>query len=306
MEVEAERSTNEELIERLQAVRQGTPEAAEIMEELWARNAGLVRLAVHRLTGLNQQEPGFEDMEQQAYFGFHAAAYAYTPEAGSQFSTYATSRIKWELCRYYERNGYTVRIPAYMKKRLRDCMMKKRELEADTGRPVDYETALKALCLSPAAIAGTLAALSKLETASLDELHGGSDRDGVSLLDMLAAGEDVEEAALSQEWHRELHELLFVALQDIDADTRAIIVQHYFSGQPFERLARERGITLQTLYNRKSTAFQSIRAGKYAAALAEYMPSTSSKARAERQIKADREAVERLRLTDNERGLLAL
>lgn len=307
MEVEAERSTNEELIERLQAVWQGTPEAAEIMEELWARNAGLVRLTVHKLTGLNQQEPGFEDMEQQAYFGFHAAAHAYTPNTGVKFSTYAAKRIKWELCRYYENNGFAVRIPAFMKRRFRECMKKKQELEADTGRPVTYEDALKALGLSPAAISGTLAALRKLETASLDSMRGGeTDGDGVPLLDMLAAGEDVEASALSQEWHRELHELLFAALQDIPADTRGAIVQHYFSGQPFERLARERGITPQTLYNRRSAAFRSIRAGRHAAALAEYMPSTSSKARAERQIKADREAVERLRLTDNERGLLAL
>lgn len=298
--------TNEELAERLQAAGHGTPEAVEIMAELWARNAGLVRLAVHKQTGLNKWEQGFEDMEQQAYFGFHAAAYSYGPETGVKFSTYAARRIKWELCRYYERNGYTVRIPAYMKKRLRDCMEKKRELEADTGRPVDYETALKSLCLSPAAIAGTLAALSKLETASLDELHGGSDGDGASLLDMLAAGEDVEEAALSQEWHRELHELLFVSLQDIPADARAIITRHYFNGLPFAHIADEYGITRQAVYDREQRAFQSIRAGEHAAALASFMPSTSSKARAERRIKADREAVERLRLTEAERGLLVL
>lgn len=299
--------TNEELIERLQAAGRGTPEAAEIMGELWEGNAGLVRLAVHRLTGLNQQEPGFEDMEQQAYFGFHAAAFAYTPDTGIKFSTYATKRIKWELYKYYENNGFTVRIPAFMKRRFRECMKKKQELEADTGRPVTYEAALKALGLSPAAISGTLAAFRKLETASIDSMRGSeTDGDGVSLLDMLEADGDTEEAALSQEWHRELHELLFAALRDIDTDTRAAIVQHYFIGQPFEKLARERGVTSQTLYNRRSAAFKSIRTGKHAAALAEYMPSTSSKARAERQIKADREDVERLRLTEEERGLLAL
>lgn len=301
----AGRPTNEKLTERLQAAGQGTAEAADIMGELWAKNTGLVRLTVHKLTGLNQQEPGFEDMEQQAYFGFHTAAYAYSPEAGIKFSTYATRRIRWELCQYYERNSYTVRIPAYMKKRLRNCMEKKRQLEAETGRPVAYETALKALCLSPAAISGTLATLRKLETASLDSTNTG-DADGISLLDMLAAGEDVEEAALSQEWHRELHELLFAALQDIPTDTRAVIIQHYFNGRPFARLARERGVTAQTLYNWQAAAFQSIRAGKHAAALAEFMPSTSSKARAERQIRADREAVEQLRLTDKEKGLLIL
>ena len=299
--------TNEELTERLQAAGQGSPEAAEIMGELWARNAGLVRLIVHKVTGLNQQEPGFEDMEQQAYFGFHAAACAYTPDTGVKFSTYATKRIKWELCRYYENNGFTVRIPAFMKRRFRECMKKKQELEADTGRPVTYEDALKALSLSPAAISGTLSALRKLETASLDSMRGSeTDGDGVSLLDMLADSTDVEADVIGQEWHRELHELLFVALQYIPADTRAVIIQHYFINRPFWRLAYERGITPQTLYNRVNAAFQSIRAGEHAAALAEFLPDMNSRARAERQIKADREALERLQLTEAERGLLVL
>lgn len=299
--------TNEELTERLQAAGRGTPEAAEIIGELWARNTGLVRLIVHKVTGLNQQEPGFEDMEQQAYFGFHAAACAYTPAAGVKFSTYATKRIRWELYQYYENNGFTVRIPAFMKRRFRECMKKKQELEADTGRPVTYEDALKALSLSPAAISGTLAALRKLETASLDSMRGSeTDGDGVSLMDMLADGTDVEADVIGQEWHRELHELMFMVLQDIPADTRAVIVQHYFNNRPFWRLAYERGVTPQTLYNRINAAFQSIRAGKHAAALASFMPSTSSKERAERQIRAERAAVERLQLTDNERGVLAL
>lgn len=137
--------TNEELIERLQAAVEGTREAAAIMGELWAQNAGLVRLAVLRLTGLHMGEAGFEDMEQQAYFGFHAAVYSFDLLRGLKFSTYAVNRIRWELCRYYERNGYTVHIPAYMKRRLRDCMKKRQEFEAETGRPVTYEVTLKAI-----------------------------------------------------------------------------------------------------------------------------------------------------------------
>lgn len=100
----AETSTNEELIERLQAAGD-TPEAAEIMTELWEQNSGLVRLVVHRVTGLSERDGDFEDMTQQAYFGFRSAVYAYNPEFGAKFSTYAVRRIEWDLCRYYKRNG---------------------------------------------------------------------------------------------------------------------------------------------------------------------------------------------------------
>lgn len=155
----AAKATNEELIERLRAAGEGTPDAAAIMGQLWEQNAGLVRLTVHRVTGLNQGEPGFEDMEQQAYFGFYAAVYSYDPAAGLAFSTVISKRIKWELCRYYERGGFTIRIPAFMRRRLKKCAETRRQLEAETGRAVTYEAALSTMGLHPAAVAGTLAAL---------------------------------------------------------------------------------------------------------------------------------------------------
>ncbi len=165
----AAKPTNEELIERLRAAGEGTPGAAAIMGELWGQNIRLVRLTVHRLTGLNVGEQGFEDMEQQAYFSFHAAAFTYDPAGKWKFSTYGAKRIGWELCRYYECGGFTIRISTYMKQRFRDCAKKKRELERETGRAVTYEEALNAMGLHPAAVAGTLAALRKQETASLGE-----------------------------------------------------------------------------------------------------------------------------------------
>ena len=56
MENKTESTTNEELVELLQAAGQGTPEAAGIMAELWERNINLVRLTVHRLTGLHGRQ----------------------------------------------------------------------------------------------------------------------------------------------------------------------------------------------------------------------------------------------------------
>lgn len=300
-------ATNEELVERLRAAGENTPEVAVIMEDLWAQNIRLIRLTVHNLTGLNEWEQGFEDMEQQAYFGFYAAALSYTPAVGVQFSTYATNNIKWELCRYYEKSGYTVRIPAFMKQRFRDAAKKKRELEAETGRRLTYEDALQALGLSPAAIAGTLAALRKLETASIDaEAHESDDGDGVSLLDMLADGTDIETDVIEQIWQQELHALLIKALKAAPTDGAAALSRHYFGGVPYRQIAEESGITYQTLHNRIIAAMKSIRAGEYGPELAEYCPTESSKAKADRLIKQEREAVQRLQLTEAERGLLAL
>lgn len=303
----AAKPTNEELIEHLQATGEGTPEAAPIMAYLWAQNIKLVRLTVHKLTGLNVGEANFEDMEQQAFFGFYAAAYAFDLSAGLKFSTYAAKRIQWELCRYYERNSHTTRIPAFMRRRLKKCAETRQQLEAETGRAVTYEAVLSTMGLHPAAVAGTLAALRKLETASLEaEAYGSEDGDSISLLDKLADGADIEADVIEQVWQQELHALLIKALRAAPTDGAAALSRHYFGGVPYRRIAEESGVTFQAVHNRVVTALQSIRAGEYAPELAEFCQTESSKARAERLIKQEREAVERLQLTDDERGLLAL
>lgn len=298
---------NEKLIERLQAAGEGTPDAAAIMGQLWELNAGLVRLTVHRVTGLNRGEPGYEDMEQQAYFGFHAAAYSYDLAAGLAFSTVFPKRIKWELYRYYERDSFTVRVPAFMRRRLKECAETRRRLETERGHGITNETALNAMGLPPAAIASALAAFRKLQTTSLDAPCGDdTDGDGAALLDIVADGSNMEDIIIGREWQRELHAILIEALQDVQEEVRGIISRHYFSGIPVGRMAQEYGITKQAVYDREKKAFQSIRAGRYGADLAEFMPSISKKNRADRQIQRDRAVVAQLQLSDTEKELLAL
>lgn len=297
----AAKATNEELLVRLHS----DGDSGEIMAQLWENNLGLIRLIVRNVTGLTEREEGFEDMVQQSYFGFSAAAQSYNAASGVEFSTYAGNRIKWSLCRYYEQNGYTVRVPAYMKRRIRECSEKKRQMEAETGRPVTYDAALAAMGLSPAAVAGTLAAFQKLETVSM-ESSGGGDGEGLSLLDRIAAGENVEDAAISQEWHRELHEMLFKALDDLPEDSRGMIIRRYFHGVSVAELARNIGCTRQTVFTRQQAAFQEIRAGRYGPELAEFMPDAWRKEQAERRIEMDRAKLAQLQLSDSERGMLAL
>lgn len=300
----AAKPTNEELVERLRAAGDGMPDAAAIMGQLWEQNAGLVRLAVHRLTGLDTWEQGFEDMEQQAYFGFHAAAHSYDGSDGIRFSTYAFSRIQWELCRYYERGSFTIRVPAFMRQRIRACMEKKRQLEAETGRAVSYEAALIAMGLHPTAIAGTLAAIQKMETVSLDKPIS-DDGDG-SLMDILADSSDIEASVIEPVWQKELHAVLMAALGEVPEDARAVVVRHYFGGVPYTRIADEYGLTVQAILNRARKCHNTIRAGRYGPELSEFMPSISGKERADRMIRKARAEMERLQLTDDEKGLLAL
>lgn len=296
--------TNEEKVSRLQSVK-GTTQEKELLSELWEQNYSLVKMVIRKLTGLTDMDNDFEDLTQEAYFGFCAAVYAFNPERGIKFSSYAGKRIEWELCRYYENAGCTVHIPAYLKKRLRDAVEKKDQLERKTGCSVTLETALKAVGLSDAAVRGTLLAYQKLNAISLDSYTAAED-DSITLLDALSSDEDIEDHVVTQEWLKSLHSLLLTALQELPEDEREIIIRQYFHGIPIWKMAEESGQTRQTIWNKKNEAFRCIRAGRYGPELAEYMPTVSKYEKAQRLIMHDREAIKKLQLTATERELLIL
>lgn len=126
------------------------------------------------------------------------------------------------------------------------------------------------------------------------------------LLDFLSSDTDMENTVISQEWHKELHRILFEALADIPGEQRSLIVRHYFNGRTFRQLAEEYHTTPQTLYNWKEAAFRSIRTGKYGKALAEFSSSESGKRQANSLIKQDLNALKQLELSNKEKELLAL
>lgn len=302
---------NAELLEKFRYAAPGSAEASETMAALWETNQALIRYTVHNLTGLSPSDQDFEDMTQQAYFDFVVAVQTYDPNAGAEFSTYAAKRIRWGLCRYYNMNGYAMRIPAFMKQRIKLCLEKKRELEAKEGHAVSYAAALQALNFSPTATQGVLTAIQRIDMISLDEPAGGNNgkdgsAEGVSFLDRIAACEDVEEAATVQVWHQELHDVLMLAVMDLPQEAAVLIIRRYFQGVPLIRMAEELGVTKQAIYAKKRAAFRAIRSGRYGEELAEFMPDMSGKARAERLIKEAREKVEHLKLSEGEKELLVL
>lgn len=296
--------TNEEKVSRLQSAK-GTPLEKKLMAELWEQNYSLIKMIIHKLTGLSENDNDFEDLTQEAYFGFSAAVYAFDPERGIKFSSYAGKRIVWELCRYYEKSGCIVHIPSYLKKRLREAAEKKDQIERETGCTVSYETALTTLDLSPTAINGVLSAFQKLNAISLDS-YTSDEEDSITLLDVLTSNEDIEEYVISQEWLKSLHSLLITALHELPEEEQGILIRNYFHGIPISQMAEESGQSRQTIWNKKNKAFQSMRTGKYGQELAEYMPSISKYEKALRLIIQDREAIKQLRLTATERELLIL
>ncbi|MCD8089277.1 MAG: sigma-70 family RNA polymerase sigma factor [Clostridiales bacterium] len=298
-------ATNEDLIKRLQTEGKGAARASAVLSELWGQNIKLIKKTVSDVTGLYQGNGGFDDMLQQAYFGLYNAAYAFDTESGLKFSTLLVKYISWELYRYSKSHNSDIQLPEYMRRRIKKCLETKQNLEVENGSGITYEKALQALNLSDAAVKNTLTALGSLKTVSIFEGAGGESED-FYILDLLAAEDNAEESAVKNEWQQELHTCLLNALKTIPEETQSIIKRHYLKGISVKQIAEECGCTTVEVYRKEKWAFRKIRIGKYGGLLSEFMPSANAEARAKRKIKKDNEAIAKLHLTDNTRGLIVL
>lgn len=296
---------NESIVNRLQELGADAPEASSILGELWEQNINLVRRVVREVSGLPYGSQGFEDMEQQAYFGFHAAVYSYN--GGAKFSTYAAQRIKWELIRFYENNGFCIRVPSFMRERLRKVLQKQKELAETNGRAASIAEAAAALGLSKEQAQAVETAMQRLNPESLDAAIGGED-DDITRLDLIAAEESTEDDFAP--WHKELHDILQKALADLPEAQRRVIVRKYYNGVTLRQQAKELGISYTAVIDRQKKGLRRMRSGRYAAELADFAPTRKArdewKENAERERKALANALDRLALSDSVKGMLLL
>lgn len=298
----------ENLVKRLQALPQDEPEARDILADLWRSNIGLVRKIAHDITGIEYGSPDFEDVTQQAFFAFHAAAYSFRHNGEATFTTYLASRIKWELPRYYENNGYTIRIPSFMRKRLKDIAQKQREAK-EAGKKLTFEEAARDIGLTLKQSEATRIASERYNISSLEEPIGGENGD-IFLLDTIADTSDAEAEATAQVWQKELHDALNKALDTLPEAQRRVIVRRYYSGVSLSRQAQEYSVTRENLYTLQRKGFKRIRGGKYAPILADFAPTMTKRDEwrntAEREREALKNAADRLSFSEKEKRLLIL
>lgn len=297
---------NIRLIKRLQSAGEHTPAAKEILTELWERNIRLVRFIIRRVVGkLEADFFDFEDLEQQAFFYFYTGVFEFDCNGEITFSAHIGNRIKWGLIRYLDNYSGAAYIPVHIRDRMRKGKKKQEQLEKETGQSVSIREALEATGLSCAAVTSTLCAYKKSMAQSI-EASTTDDSDGRSLLDILAGDTDLEADAITPIWQQELHDLLINALLQIPEKESAVLYRHYFEDVSINQISKEIGLTRQGAYRLANAGLKKMRIGKYAVALADFMPTTYRKARAYSTIVREKKAVERLQLTNEERGILVL
>ena len=287
---------NEQIASQIQS---GIGDRQELLSELWTNNIGLTQKIIHQATGLQRDihRQDFEDLEQEAFIGLMSAVQKYDPAAGVKFFTYAESYIKKSIYKYYDRNGQALRLPAYMRKRIRQYTQARESLRMK-GKAASIENIQELLSWSDNAMHSVVETIRKAEMQSLDYNLNENEKDSVTVLDMIAASENVEEDALSGSYLEGLHSLLQLALGELPNRERTVLQALFFQGLSYKELADCFGCTKQNISKIKGDAYKNIRMGKYGSELLSYLPDRKAK-RAKKRIDQDFKE-----LSEDERDLL--
>ncbi len=256
--------SNEEIVEQIQ---KGIEVAAN-QEKLWKQNKGFVVRFIKKYVG-ECDEQDFNDFLQEAFIGLVEAACSFDIEQGVKFLSYAEYGIRRAVYRYNGLNTYMVRVPEYLKTRMRKLAAFKQEYREKFHREPEPEEIQSALCISYRSLCHLEKTMLNMRTRSFDEYI--SDDGETSLIDMLSTDERIDELVGGSEYQRELHEELEAALAILDNKTAMMIRCAYYQRNNYTKTAEIFGCSRQAVNERIKKGFYKILHSKYRKRLEGFM-----------------------------------
>ncbi len=243
--------SNEEIVERIQ---KGI-DVADSQERLLKQNRKFVQRQVRKLCGHMENEADFEDYEQEGSIGLLAAAMRYG--RGTCFLTCAGYYVRAAIIRYSENCCSSVRVPVYLKERIRKYARLRQQCMDDKGRYPTRDELLEGLDISARSLDHLEKTLHNMKAVSIDKDYSGGDGEN-SLVGMLQSGEDIEELITYSIYSRDLKKALDSALRILDADTRKAVQSIYYQGNSVKHTARVLGCSAQAVYEKTRKGFWKI------------------------------------------------
>ena len=256
--------SNEEIVEQIQ---KGI-DVTENQERLWKNNRPYVMKCIKKYIGECDPQD-YEDFINEGFIGLVTAASRYKAGEGTKFLTYATFHIRAALYQYNGLNTYTVRIPEYLKDRMRKLAAFNQEYSEEFHREPEPEEIQKSVFISARSLCHLEKTLMNMRTKSLDEYI--SDEGDVSLIDILSTDERIDELAGSSEYQKELHKELESALSLLDNKTALMIRCAYYQRNSYTRTAAIFGCSKQAVEERIKKGFYKILHSKHREVLESFM-----------------------------------
>jgi len=226
-----DRSGARALFVRLRALPQGSPEYAELRNQLVRMHLPLVEHLARRFR--NRGEP-LDDLTQVATIGLIKSVDRFDPDRGVEFSTYATPTVVGEIKRHFRDKGWAVRVPRRLQELRLSLTTATAELSQLHGRsPTVHELAEK-LSISEEEVLEGLESANAYSTLSLDVPD--TDDESPAVADTLGAEDEALEGV-------EYRESLKPLLEDLPPREKRILLLRFFGNMTQSQIAQEVGIS---------------------------------------------------------------
>ncbi|MGW7818403.1 RNA polymerase sigma factor SigF [Streptomyces puniciscabiei] len=227
----ADRSGARAMFVELRALREGSPEYAELRNQLVRMHLPLVEHLARRFR--NRGEP-LDDLTQVATIGLIKSVDRFDPERGVEFSTYATPTVVGEIKRHFRDKGWAVRVPRRLQELRLALTTATAELSQLHGRsPTVHELAEK-LAISEEEVLEGLESANAYSTLSLDVPD--TDDESPAVADTLGAEDEALEGV-------EYRESLKPLLEDLPPREKRILLLRFFGNMTQSQIAQEVGIS---------------------------------------------------------------
>ncbi|MBV7697218.1 RNA polymerase sigma factor SigF [Streptomyces sp. TRM70350] len=226
-----DRSGARALFVQLRQLREGSPEYAELRNQLVRMHLPLVEHLARRFR--NRGEP-LDDLTQVATIGLIKSVDRFDPDRGVEFSTYATPTVVGEIKRHFRDKGWAVRVPRRLQELRLSLTTATAELSQLHGRsPTVHELAEK-LAISEEEVLEGLESANAYSTLSLDVPD--TDDESPAVADTLGAEDEALEGV-------EYRESLKPLLEDLPPREKRILLLRFFGNMTQSQIAQEVGIS---------------------------------------------------------------
>ncbi len=256
--------SNEEIVEQIQ----NKIDVTANQERLWKNCRTYVKQLIRKMCGFSND---MEDLEQQGFIGLVTAAMKYDSKEGVKFLTYATYYIKSSIIRYNENFCSCVRVPVYLKNRIRMYESIRVRYKNEKGRFPTKEEYLEELHISSRSFSHLEKTIHNMNAISIHQSISDEEEEK-NLADILQDDEDIEELVTYCIYNKELKKALDSALAILDADTRALIQSVYYQRNTRERTAEIFGCSKQNVSEKIGRGFWKILHSSKLKELESFMP----------------------------------
>jgi RNA polymerase sigma factor for flagellar operon FliA len=255
--------SNEELVARIQAGESG------LLTQLWEQTRKFaIKVAQPFAKQCGDPSQTVEDLMQEAYFALLAAIPKYRRGGGAAFTSVYHFYLLRRFNSWMAENSGPVSIPTYLRERQRAMLRKESEL-ASQGDECIQSTA-EALGISADRVQSMKDVLRSVAGVSLDGPIGGADTDDMSLKDVIASTEDLEQACIDREYAKERQLIVWEIAQRYCSEREYTVLSlYYIDNLKITDIAERFGVSTTNIANIRNQAVKRLRRSKAARDLTE-------------------------------------